>query len=114
MSGGSKQAKVVNYDASIERAQMQSRALELLQEANTQALISQKLAIYSGEQAKQDIQEGLGLLGEYLQDRNYVSEGQTPIYLEHLDDVTQQINNYAGKANSLFGSIGDVWIWISL
>lgn len=108
--GGSRKAKVVNYDASIERAQQKSRSLELLNSANREALVSQKLAVYSGEQAVQDINEGLSLLGSYLKDRNNISAQQTPVYSQFLSDTVDRTQSYADKTSGVLSQISKGYV----
>lgn len=103
--GSKPKAKVVNYDASIKNAQMQSRSLELLSKANTEALTSQRLAMYAGTQAKSDIEHGLSLLGNYLKDRNQMTEAQTPIMESFLSKSNEISGDYASKASGVLSKI---------
>ncbi len=103
--GSKPKANVVNYDASIKSAQMKSRSLELLGQAQMEAYSSQKLAKYAGERAVQDINSGLSLLGDYLKDRNQVVQNQTPIYQSFLSNSTQTTGDYAEKASGVLSNI---------
>lgn len=94
--------QVINYDASGEKATLGARANSALRDASTKAFTSMSTSNLVNEQALQKVNEGVGLLGMYLQDRNASISNQVPIDQKFLSGTNDLTSKYAKRAGSLF------------
>lgn len=101
--GAPKQPKVVHYDASVKQAEAASKGIQLLNAAQGKAYTSGRLSTLLGQEAVNRVQEGVGLLGEYLKDRNLSTTNQIPLDKSYYEGVTNTSTDYMKKAGSLFG-----------
>lgn len=101
--GAPKAPKIVHYDASVKQAEAANKGLQLLTKAQGEAYTSGRLSTLLGQEAVNRVQEGVGLLGEYLKDRNLSVTNQIPLDANYYQQVTDIGTKYANKAQSLFG-----------
>jgi hypothetical protein len=93
---------VVNYDASGTQAVLGAKANNALRQASGQAFTSMGTSNLINQQALQKVNEGVGLLGMYLQDRNASLSNQVPIDQKFLSGTNSITKKYADKAGGLF------------
>lgn len=101
--GAPKKPQVVHYDASVQQAQAATKGIELMNTAQGKAYTSGRISTLLGQEAVRRVEEGVGLLGEYLKDRNLSVTNQIPLDASYYQQVTDIGSKYAGKAQSLFG-----------
>ena len=103
--GAPKAPKVEYYDASVKQAEAANKGFQLLTKAQGEAYTSGRLSTLLGQEAVSRVQEGVGLLGEYLKDRNLSMSNQVPLDASYMQNVTDTGKKYAAKAGSLFGGM---------
>ncbi len=94
--------QTVSYDASGVKAELGAKANQALRSASSQAFTSMSTSNLINQQALQKVNEGVGLLGMYLQDRNASLSNQVPLdqsFLSQTNDITAK---YAKRSGSLF------------
>lgn len=101
--GAPKAPKVVHYDASVKQAEAASKGIDLMNAAQGKAYTSGRISTLLGQEAVRRVEEGVGLLGEYLKDRNLSMTNQIPLDSNYYKQVTDIGSKYASKAQSLFG-----------
>ena len=101
--GAPKAPTVVHYDASAKQAEAASKGLDLMSRAQGQAYTSSRMSTLLGQEAVNRVREGVGLLGEYLKDRNLSVTNQLPLDAGYAQDVTDIGSKYTKRAGSLFG-----------
>ena len=90
------------YDASGQRAELGARANSALRNASSQAFTSMSTSNLMNQQALQKVNEGVGLLGMYLQDRNASISNQIPLDQKFLSDTGNLSAKYAKRVGGLF------------
>ena len=93
---------VINYDASGAKAELGAKANSALRFASGQAFTSMSTSNLVNKQALEKVNEGVGLLGMYLQDRNASISNQVPIDQQFLSGTNDLTSKYAKRAGSLF------------
>ena len=100
--GAPKAPTVVHYDASVKQAEAASKGLDLMSRAQGQAYTSSRMSTLLGQEAVNRVREGVGLLGEYLKDRNLSITNQIPLDEDYLRQVTAAGTNASQAASDLF------------
>jgi hypothetical protein len=103
--GAPRGTRVQHFDASIKQAEASGKALELMHKAQGKAYTSGRLSTLLGQEAVARVEEGVGLLGQYLKDRNLATQNQLPLDASYAREVTDIGTKYAGKAGSIFGGM---------
>ena len=94
--------QVVNYDASGERAVLGAKANSALRSASGKAYTAMQTSNLVNKQALEKVNEGVGLLGMYLSDRNASISNQVPVDQKFLSGTNDLTSKYAKRAGSLF------------
>jgi len=100
--GAPKAPKVVHYDASVKQAEAASKGLQLMNKAQTEAYTSSRLSTLLGQEAVNRVREGVGLLGEYLKDRNLSVSNQIPLDASYFEATTKASSDALTRAQGLF------------
>jgi hypothetical protein len=100
---GAPKPKVVHYDASKEQAAASQIGIDLMKKAQDKAYESSTQTSLLSQEAVSRVQEGVGLLGEYLKSRNLSMTNQIPLDTNYRNQMTNLSNQYIAKAGSLFG-----------
>ena len=100
--GAPKAPTVVHYDASVKQAEAASKGLDLLSKAQGEAYTSGRMSTLLGQEAVSRVREGVGLLGEYLKDRNLSVTNQIPLDEDYLRSVMQAGEKATTAAGNLF------------
>ena len=96
--------QVINYDASGVKAELGARTNSALRQASSQAYTAMSTSNLVNQQALQKVNEGVGLLGMYLQDRNASLSNQVPIDQQFLSSTNDLTAKYAKRSGSLFNN----------
>ena len=94
--------QVVTFDASSQRAELGAKANQALRQASSNAFTSMSTSNLMNQQALQKVNEGVGLLGFYLQDRNASISNQIPIDQKFLSDTRNLSAKYTKRVGGIF------------
>jgi hypothetical protein len=94
--------QTVSFDASGQRAELGARANSALRSASSNAYTAMSTSNLMNRQALQKVQEGTGLLGFYLQDRNASITNQIPLDQQFLSNTNDLSAKYAKRVGGLF------------
>ena len=94
--------QVVNYEASGAKAELGARANSALRTSSAQAFQAMSTSNLMNQQALQKVNEGVGLLGMYLQDRNASITNQVPLDQQFLSSTNDLSAKYMKRVGGLF------------